>query len=404
MSSFVSRIMASSSAEQVREAIGGAVVSGNSGTGISITSNNAMQVGAVFSCILVLAQSVAQLPIHMYQENGDLKTKASDHPYYRLIHDQPNSWMTSYEMMQLIILHQMLRGNSIWFKSAVGGRVRELLPIHPDNVQEIKQDELYRLFYKIQRPGTGGSDWVPGDQLVHFRGMSLDGFQGLNPIQYAREMIGLAKATEQHGAKLFANGAQLGGILTHPGKISKEAAERLMSSFNDKYSSVNNAHKTALLEEGMTWAKISMTAEDSQFLESRKYQRSEIAGLYRVPPHMIGDLEKATFSNIEHQDLGFVKHSLTPLLRSIELTLKKDLLTDQEKQRFYFKFSVDGMLRGDVKSRNEAYAISILNGIRNPNECRALEDLNPYDGGDIYRAPLNTAPVGEEQNDNQATA
>lgn len=365
---------------------------GTSATGLSVTSESAMRVGAVYSCVLVLSQSVAQLPLHLYREEGENKKKDTENRLYQLVHDQPNEWMTSYEMKQLIMVHLLLRGNSVWLKTkGTRGDVREIIPIHPDRIDEIVQDEYYRLSYKIRRPGNSGQvDTIPGSSLVHFRGISTNGFSGLNPIQYAREMIGLSMATEKHGAKLFANGARLGGILSHPGKISKQAADRLTESFNSSYAGVENAHRTALIEEGMTWSKVTMTAEDAQFLESRKYQRSEIAGFYRVPPHMIGDLEKATFSNIEHQDLAFVKHALSPWLMSTEQTFKKDLLTPAEKKSRYFKYNTGGLLRGDTKSRYEALGIGIDKEIINPNEARSIEDMSPYPGGEEYRTRTST--------------
>lgn len=381
------------SSSDIGRLISGLYGGGTSSTGLSVTTETAMRVGAVYSCVLVLSQSVAQLPLHLYRENAGEKEKATKNNLYYLVHDQPNEWMTSYEMKQLVMAHLLLRGNSVWLKTrGTRGDVREIIPIHPDRVAEIEQDDQYRLFYKIRRPDGGGGqiDTIPSSSVIHFRGISTNGFTGVNPIQYAREMIGLSMATEKHGAKLFSTGARLGGILTHPSKISKPAADRLIESFNSAYSGVENAHKTALIEEGMKWDKVTMTAEDSQFLDTRKYQRSEIAGFFRVPPHMIGDLEKATFSNIEHQDLGFVKHSLTPWLVSTEQTLKKDLLSDEEKKDHYFKFNVGGLLRGDTKSRYEAFGIGIDKEFMNPNEVRGLEDMSPYPGGDEYRTRTST--------------
>lgn len=364
-----------------------------------------MRVGAVYTCILVLAQSVAQMPIHLYRKEGVRKKLAEDHPLYRLVHDQPNEWMTDYEMKQLIMVHLCLRGNSIWYKTTgPRGDIRELLPIHPDRVRKIIQDESFRLFYEIKRPGSEEVDTIPGDRLIHFRGLSTNGYVGLNPIEQAREMIGLAMATEKHGGKIFSNGARLGGILTHPQRLSPDASKRLQQTFADTYASVENAHKTAILEEGMKWEKITMTAEDSQFLETRKYQRSEIAGFFRVPSHMVNDLEKATFSNIEHLDLAFVKHTTSPWAYSIEKTLKKDTLSPAEKKNMFFKLNVDGLVRGDIKTRYDAHSQAILTGWMSPNEVRDKEDLDPYEGGDEYRLPLNTGPVGGQKDEPEKVA
>lgn len=384
----------------IRSVYGG----GPTASGVDVTTESAMRVGAVYACVLVLSQSVAQLPLHMYKSVGKESQVADSHYLYSLTHDEPNAWMTDFDFKQLVMVHLLLRGNSLWIKTGLGdGVTRELIPIHPDFVREIKQDEKLRLFYDIQRPGTTEVDSIPSERIVHFRGMSFNGFSGLNPIQYAREMIGLAIATERHGAKLFANGARLGGILQHPGKISKQAADRLIESFNSVHGGVENSHKTALIEEGMKWEKITMTAEDAQFLESRKFQRSEIAGIFRVPSHMINDLEKATFSNVEHLDLAFVKHSLTPWLVSIEKTLKKSLLTPQEKKKYYWKFKVEGLLRGDIKSRYEAFSKAVGGPWMLINEARAVEDMNMVEGGEKLLQPLNMLPEANKD-ESQATA
>lgn len=379
----------------IRATYGGGVAS----SGISVNSDSAMRVGAVYACVLVLAQSVAQLPCHLYETDGTMRRRAFDSDLYRLIHDQPNEWMTAYDMKQLAMVHLLLRGNSVWLKLRAGGQVRELIPVRPDYLKGIAQDERYRLVYQIRRPNTQTVDEVPAENVLHLRGLSLDGYSGVSPIEYAREMIGLSIATEKHGAALFSNGTRLGGILRHPNKISQVASQRLEESFSEKYAGVANAHKTVLLEEGMEWVKVTMTAEDAQFLESRKFQRSEIAGFYRVPSHMINDLERATFSNVEHLDLAFVKHSLTPWLVNIEQALKKDLMTPDEKRRHYFKFNVEGLLRGDIKSRNEAHQKAVEGGWLSPNEVREMEDRNPYPGGDEYRRPLNMGTVGEEKDE-----
>lgn len=376
----------------IREVYGGS----KTASGASVNEDSAMRVGAVYACIQVLSQSVAQLPLHMYQFDGKSKKKAVDHYLYPIVHDEPNGWMTSYQFKQLTMVTLLLRGNSIWLKTGVPGssKIRELIPIHPDLVQEILQDKFYKLWYKVKRPGSAAIDTIPQEKVIHFRGLSTNGYAGLNPIEQAREMIGLSMSAETHGAKVFANGAKMGGLLYHPGKLSETAYNRLIESFNDTWRDMENAHKTGLLEEGMKWEKITMTNEDAQFLDSRKYQRSEIAGFFRVPAHLINDLGDASYNNIELLDLAFVKHSLTPWLINIEQTLKMQTMTPQDKLSYYYKFNADGLLRGDIKSRYEAYGHGILNGYLNPNEVRDKEDMNPYDGGDEYRAPLNTEPVG----------
>lgn len=378
---------------------------GKTAAGVTVTPDSAMRIAAVHSCVKVLAQSVAQLPIHVYRKNGKKREVIDDHPLSELLHWQPNTWMTGFDMFQLIVAILCLRGNSLWLKGMVYGKesVSSLVPIHPDLIHSVEQDESYRTIYKIKRPKTGVIDEIPESKIIHFRGLSTNGFWGLSPIKECQESVGLAMATEQHGARLFSNGAQIGKVFKHPKRLSPQAHATLKESLNDggEYAGVLNAHKTLILEEGMDVAKIGMTAEESQFLDTRKYQRSEIAGIFRVPPHMIGDLEKATFSNIEHQDLGFVKHTLTPWLVSIEQTLRKSLLSPADKKTHLIKFNVDGLLRGDIKSRNEAHEKAINGGWMSPNEVRALEDMSPYPGGDEYRKPLNMGAVGEKNDEPQ---
>lgn len=374
--------------------------SSTTASGLNVTPDMAMKVGAVYACVLVLAQSVAQLPLHLYRRTDDRREKQLDHPLSYLMSSQPNAWMTSHDFKQLAMVHLLLKGNSLWFKArGSNGTVRELIPIHPDNLKGIHQDEQYRLTYEIgDKPEN--IEVYPAEKILHIRGFTLDGLQGVSPITYARESIGNQRAMDKHGALLFAQGARLGGILSHPGTLSKEAAERLKSSFSEAYAGEAGAHATAVLEEGMKWEKISMTAEDAQFLQSRQYQRSDIAGFFRVPAHMINDLEHATFSNIEHMSIQFVQHALMPWLVNIEQALQRDLLKEAEKLDHYFKFSVDGLLRGDSVSRSQSYQTSIMGGWMSPNEVRELEDRNPYEGGDDFRLPLNMAPVnGESENE-----
>lgn len=373
-------------------------------SGVNITPDSAMRIGAVYSCVLVLSQSVAQLPLHLYRREGRDRVRVDEDPLSPLVGWQPNSWMTGYDWKQLSMVHLLLRGNSYWLKTRGTNRgLRELIPIHPDRIKGVVQDELYRIFYKVARSKTE-VDTIPQDDILHFRGMSFDGIIGLNPIEYAREMMGLATAAEQHGAKTFANGARLAGILRHPGKLSKEAADRLEESFQENYAGIENAYKTAVLEEGMEYTRMAMTADDAQFLETRQYQRSEIAGFFRVPAHFINDLTHATFSNVEHLDLAFVKHSLTPWLVTIEQSLQRDLMSAEQKLDHYFKFAVDGILRGDTMTRSVAYQRAIMGGWMNPNEVRELEDRNPYEGGDEFQIPSNMMLVTEKENDDAETA
>lgn len=371
---------------------------GASASGVVVNPQNAMQAGAVFACIKVLAESVGMLPCNLQRKKPDgSREMAESHPLYYLLHDQPNDYQTSVEFWEMVVLHLCLRGNAFAFVNRTkSGEVVELLPQHPDMVRVTMQND-YRLLYEIMMPDGTYRQFSNGD-VFHVRGMTLNGWLGISPIAYARESIGLALATEKFGGQLFRNGAKMGGILEHPNRISDDAYKRIKDSF-DAATSGENAHKTQLLEEGMKYTKISMSSEDAQFLETRKYQRSEIAAIYRVPPHLIGDLEKATFSNIEQQALEFVTYSLTPWLVRIERAVKRDLLSPAERKLYTLRFNAGAMLRGDAKSRAEYYASGITNGWLTRNEARAAEIefgqlLNSLPDLDKPLMPMNMREAG----------
>jgi len=354
-------------------------------SGQSVTPDSAMRVTTVYACTRVLAESVASLPLHLYRRGPDgRKEKATDHPLYSLLHDLPNREMTSYDLRELQMAQLCLRGNAyarLYRKR--NGEVGEIVPWKTQKVR-IDRDSSGRLVFLVEGEGT-----FYHDSVWRIPGLGGDGIVGYTPIGLAREAIGLALATEQHGAALFGNGAHPLGVLETDGVFQdEEAIERLRSQFQERYSG-SNAHKPLILEKGLKWQQISLSSEDAQFLETRKFQRSEICAIYRVPPHMIADLERATFSNIEHQSLEFVMHTLRPWLVRFEQSIHRDILTPAQRKRYFVSFSVEGLLRGDIKSRYEAYSKAIVNGWMNRNEVRALENMNPADGLDEFLVPTN---------------
>lgn len=349
-----------------------------------------MRVGAVYSCIRIIAEDIAKLPLLLFRRTKNGKERATDHPLYSLLHDAPNDWQTSYEWREMMAGHLELRGNAYCWIVRVGNEIRELIPIHPDHV-EVKQDDRYRVTYKVQKH----SREVTSRDILHLRGLSSDGFSGMSTLTAAREAVGLAIATERHGARLFANGAKASGIATHQGTLSDPAADRLKKSIEDSISG-DNLHRVLLLEEGLQWTQLSMTSEDSQFIETRKFQLSEIARFWRIPPHKIGDLERATFSNIEHQDIEYGKDSLLPRLTRMEQRYNLGLLAQLERKEFFFGHLMDAQLRGDTKTRYEAYDRAIRAGFMSPNEAREKENWNTVDGLDEYRREANTEKVGSE--------
>lgn len=381
---------------------------GASSSGIVVNPQTAMQSAAVYSCVKVLSESIAMLPCNVYARGKDgTKTEARNHPLWALLHDQPNDWQTSVEFLEMMVAALCLRGNAYaWINRTKSGRIVELLPLHPDMVRA-NMETGFQLQYQVTMP-DGSFQYMGAGELFHIRGLTLNGWLGISPIAYARESIGLALATEKFGGQLFKNGAKMGGVLEHPGSLSDLAYNRLKDTFDAAYSG-ENAHKTAILEEGMKWSKVSMTADDSQFLDTRKYQRSEIAAIFRVPPHMIGDLERATFSNIEQQSLEFVTFTLMPWLTRIEKAIKRDLFSPSERRDLTVKFNVASLLRGDASARSMYYHNGILDGWMTRNEARAAESeigimLPPLEGLDVPLMPLNMTDGSDDPDEAEDAA
>jgi len=367
-----------------------------SASGIEVTPDSALQVPTVLACVRVLAETVASLPLHVYRRlpNGG-KQREPNHPLYDLLHSAPNAWQTSFEWREMMIGHLCLRGNA--YSRIVPGRrgwVDQLIPLHPDRIK-IYLVEDARLRYE-HRPQQGPPVSYTQDEILHIRGLSSDGYVGLSPIALARETIGLAVAQERHGARFFKNNARPGVVLEHPGKMKPESKIELRKQWEHMHAGSDNAHRTAVLEEGMKANQLGLTNEDSQWLESRGFQDKEIARIFRVPPHMVGILDRATFSNIEHQGLDFTKHTIRPWLVRIEQRLRGLLIAPRT---FFAEFLIDGLLRGDSKARSAFYQLAILSGWMTRNEVRVLENLNPAPPGsglDDFLTPLNMKE-GQEQ-------
>jgi HK97 family phage portal protein len=371
----------------------------SSSTGMSINPETAMRQAAVFGCVKVLAEDVGQLPLILYKRtfknNREGRERAVSHPQYSLMKLKPNNFMTSMNFREMLTAHNALRGNSFAEKVMIGQKVISLLPIHPDNV-EVKCDNSWNITYQV-RDSKGSIRTLDREQVLHVCGMTLNGYSGVSPITYARETIGLSMATEKYGAQLFKNGAKMGGILMYPGKFkSAETGQKVAESF-DEASNGNNAHKTVLIEEGMKWEKVTMTSDDAQFLETRKFQIPEIARFFRMPLHKIQEMDRATFSNIEQQSLDYVISTLGPWIVRWEQALSMSLLADKEQSEYYYEFNVDGLLRGDIKSRYEAHSRAILAGFLNRNEVRAMENRDSVEGLDEFLTPTNMAVAGMEQ-------
>lgn len=367
---------------------------GGTTSGKSVNEHTAMQMTAVYSCVRILAEGVAGLPLHLYRytENGG-KEKALSHPLYYLLHDEPNPEMSSFVFRETLMTHLLLWGNAYAQIIRNGkGEIIALYPLMPNRmtVDRDSNGNLYYLYtkYSDEAPTMKTNGTVvklrPSD-VLHIPGLGFDGLVGYSPIAMAKNAVGLAMATEEYGAKFFANGAAPGGVLEHPGTIKDP--QKVKDSWNMAYQGSSNSHRVAVLEEGMKYTPIGISPEQAQFLETRKFQINEIARIFRVPPHMVGDLEKSSFSNIEQQSLEFVKYTLNPWVTRWEQGISRALLRADEKKLYFAKFNLDGLLRGDYVSRMNGYAIARQNGWMSANDIRELENLDriPADlGGDLY--------------------
>lgn len=376
---------------------------GGSSSGKVVTERSAMQMTAVYACVRILSEAIAGLPLHMYRykEDGG-KEKALDHPLYLLLHDEPNPEMSSFVFRETLMTHLLLWGNAYAQIIRNGkGEVVALYPLMP-NKMTVSRDETGQLYYTYQKSqeelpkdNTYTVTLHPSD-VLHIPGLGFDGLVGYSPIAMAKNAIGLAIATEEYGSKFFANGAAPSGVLEHPGTIKDP--KRVRESWMSQFGGSANSNKIAVLEEGLKYTPISISPEQAQFLETRKFQINEIARIFRVPPHMVGDLEKSSFSNIEQQSLEFVKYTLDPWVVRWEQSIQRTLLTPEEKKTYFVKFNVEGLLRGDYQSRMSGYATARQNGWMSANDIRELENLDRIpaeDGGDLYLVNGNMLPLSK---------
>lgn len=379
--------------------------------GRRVSPQLAMQLTAVFSCVRVLAESVGMLPCSLYEQLERGNKKATKERLFKLLSVKPNGYMTPQEFWELLIACLCLRGNFYAYKVMALGEVVELLPLDPGCVTA-KLNSQWEPVYQVTFP-DGSSETLSQKEIWHVRIFTLDGLNGLSPIAYARQAIGLGMATEEHGSRLFSNGAVTSGVLQTDQTLSDTAFNRLKSDFEDRHQGLSNSHKPMILEMGLKWSQISLSAEDAQFLETRKFQLEEICRIFRVPMHMVQNTDRATFNNIENLGIGFINYSLVPYLTRIEQRINLGLVNANKQGQFYAKFNVGALLRGDMKSRFEAYATAINWGMYSPNDCLELEDRNPRPGGDVYLTPMNmtTKPTDnakpkpqEEPNDDNQTA
>lgn len=368
---------------------------GSDVAGVTMNADSAMRVAAVYACVRVLAEGVAQVPVQLFERDPSdarVRRQRDDHPAARLVAN-PNSLQTGFEFREMMQAHLALQGNAYAFKNRAGGRVRELLPIPTSRISP-RQVAEWEVRYDITFAG-GDRQTFTSDEILHLRALSSNGLWGMSPVAMHRQTFAISKATETQAAKMFGNGIQQSGALKHPKSLSDNARQHLKQSLERNYAGVENAFRVLLLEEGLEWQAIQMSAVDAQYLESRKFTVSDIARIFRIAPHMIGDLEKATFSNIDAQQINHLVYTMDPWFTRWEERLALELLTPVERRSLFFEFDPDKLLRGDPKARHETYKAGVLSGYYTRNEVRKWETLNPLDGLDEPLQPANMLTTDE---------
>ena len=363
-------------------------ISARTSSGMRVSPDSALRLAAVYACVRILAETIASLPLVVYQRRPDGgKDRVTDHWLYRLMAKRPNRFQNPFEWREMLQGHLALRGNA--FNQIITnprGEIIELMPIHPDRVKiELLPSGEYR--YRISdRSGT--EVILPRGEVWHLRGLSSDGLMGMSPIELARENLGTALAAQGYGARFFANDAKpTGGWIEFPGSFKDSEAKKVFRESYQQAQSGSNRGKVLVLENGMKFHEVGVTNKDAQFLELRKFQITDVARLFRVPPHMIADLDRATFSNIEQQSLEFVMHTMTPWAERWEASIQSELLLESDDIEIEFDFA--NLMRGDASSRSSYYQSGIQNGWLTRNEARIAENLNPIDGLDQPLRPLN---------------
>ena len=361
-------------------------------TGIAITEESAMRLSAVFGAVRVISETIASLPWMVKQDFEGSTRNAAAHPINQLIHS-PNGIMTDFNFRETCQAHLCLHGNAfIAIKRNEAGQPIKLIPVHPDRVQvKVYKDEK---FYTID----DGKETFDDTEMIHIVGLSFDGIVGKSVIEAARESIGLGLAADQFGGSFFGNGANVNTVLTHPGRLSDDAYKRLMASWQRRYAGLDNAHKTAILEEGMNLQKVSISPSESQFLETRQFGVVDIARFFRIPLAYLGSLENSsTRANIEEQGIQFQRNTILPWVKRWEAEFNRKLFPNGED--YYIRFNMDGLLRGDISSRYSSYATARQWGWLSVNDIRKFEGLDNIDNGDTYLQPLNMVDVATDNTD-----
>jgi HK97 family phage portal protein len=358
---------------------------------VNVTEVSSLGLSAVYGCVRVLSESIASLPWGVYEYTDRGSKLAIKHPNFRLLRSEPHTWYTSFSFRKTLMTHVLLWGNG-YARIIRDGRARPTAfqLYYPWQVNVLSYPDSFgeQQLYYTTPDGT-----FSADDMIHVAGLGFNGVVGRSVIGMQAEALGVGLAAQRFGSNFFRNGAHLTGALKHPKTLKTEAHKNLKESFREKYMGMDNAGEVIVLEEGMDFIPFGVPPDDAQFIETRKFSRSDVCAMFRVPPHMIADLERATFSNIEQQDLGFVKHSLMPWMVLIEQEFDRKIFYESEKDRYFNKLNANGMLRGDVATRKEYYKDGIQNGWLSQNDVRELEDMLTIEGGDRYFIQQNMMPL-----------
>lgn len=362
--------------------------------GVRVSESTALQHVPVWACVRNISEDVASLPLHLYERLERGKRRAVDHALYDVLHSSANEEMDAMTVRQTLQAHLLTWGNAYAeIERDLAGRIKGLWPLRPNAVRPDRDPETKRLRYLIR---VGGQDVVlPRERVFHLAGLGFDGLQGYSPIAMQRNAVGLGMATEEFGSRFFSNGAVPGLVLRHPKTLGKDAYDRLRASWKEQHEGLSNAQRMTILEEGVEVEKIGLPPEDAQFLLTRKFQLAEMARMYRVPLHKVGELDRATNNNIEHQSIEYVVDCIRPNLVRWEQGIRRQLLGPRERQVLFAEHLVEGLLRGDTKARYDAYGVGRQWGWLSANDVRERENLNPVEGGDQYMVPLNMVPADQ---------
>jgi len=367
----------------------------SSKSGVRITQTTSLTIPAVYAAVKVISEAFSTIPMHIMLDDGATKSKFKKHPVYKLLSREPNSLMTISTFWKITMPEILLWGNSYSLIEFDPRTLRPvaILPVHPSKVEvEIKEGLLFYTF-KLEK----GTITVDQSNVLHFRGMG-DNVMGKSVIDCARDNLGLGSAAEEFGSRFFGNGASMTGVLQSDSALSDKAFENLKESFNNMHGGLSNANKPLILEEGLKYTPTSIPPNAAQFLETRRFQIEDVARWFNIPPDKIGDLSRATFSNLEQQNQNFITNTLMPYVINIESECSRKLLREDEKEDVYFKMNLNGLLRGDIKTRTESYRTLFNIGAMTVNEIRAFEEMNPVEGGNSRYVPMNLGVVDENGN------